>query len=143
MTPSRLSSLEIDVSHQTVTWLCADCGDLIADGDGYLCLPFAEMRRYRSERKAWKELHPNGTTDELGFLDWKAFWSKPEEAAWNTWHLRCDPEPEASFYFIGVERIRTPWDVIHWTAHLLGKRWIDQTNWVDLLHAISDRRVRD
>jgi hypothetical protein len=56
-------------------------------------------------------------------------------------HRGCDPNPDGEEYWIAVERIRTATDVIWWSAHLLGKNWIEHTNWGDVLRGIA-RRLR-
>ncbi|MGW4127241.1 hypothetical protein [Amycolatopsis japonica] len=36
-------------------------------------------------------------------------------------------------YRIGVERIRTWAAYLHWTAHLMGKDWITDTTWDEMV----------
>jgi hypothetical protein len=131
---------EVDPEGGTVTWRCQSCGEPIDAGEGFLCLPYAERRRYQGELGAWKERHPRGTDGPDGWIDLSALLAMPEHAKWGAWHLRCDPEPDESFYFIAVERIRSPWDVLHWTGHLLGKQWIDETDWITVLRTVSQFR---
>jgi hypothetical protein len=67
--------------------------------------------------------------------------ARPEPAHWHAWHLACDPEPDGGRYFIDVERIRTAWDVLDWTAHLTQKRWLADTDWFDVVRDIAHRRA--
>lgn len=59
---------------------------------------------------------------------------------WRAYHFTCDPQPESDDYSIPVERISTLRGVLGWTAHLMGKRWIAETDWADVLRELAGRR---
>ena len=48
---------------------------------------------------------------------------------WRAWHRTCDPQPDSSDYWFGVERCRDLKALLEWNAHLGGKRWIGCTDW--------------
>lgn len=119
-----------------VLFPCAGCGQLIDEGPGHLQVDNAEVAQHELEREEWERRHPD---DEFGgklltIADLKAF---PALARWQAWHWDCDPDHDSSAYAIHVERIRTPRDVIAWTAHLMEKDWLTATDWSELLHNIG------
>jgi hypothetical protein len=57
--------------------------------------------------------------------------SRAERAAWHVTHDECGRAQVG--YRIEVERIRTWAAYLHWTGHLMGKDWIADTNWSDLI----------
>ncbi|EUA15423.1 hypothetical protein I546_1145 [Mycobacterium kansasii 732] len=60
----------------------------------------------------------------------------PDVVRWLTYHTRCDPQRnEANVYRIDVERCRTVWALLDWTAHLISKRWFIHTNWNEFLRS--------
>jgi hypothetical protein len=64
----------------------------------------------------------------------------PSVARWNTGHWRC-LDDLADCYDIGVEDLRTHEGVVSWVAHLLGKNWIQHTDFGQWLraHTLSDK----
>jgi hypothetical protein len=57
------------------------------------------------------------------------------EANWRT----SDPDPESGRYVIDVDHLRSPWDLVRWTCHLMEKNWLGATNWLQVLRYASDR----
>jgi len=39
--------------------------------------------------------------------------------------------------WIAIERVRTPAQLLHWTAHLMGKQWIGCTDWPHVLRTAA------
>lgn len=93
---------------QQLTWTCTVCGNPIADGTGSIFIPYEEIR---------------------GALRADC------EPRWITAHFDCD---DRDGYSIDVERIRTHEQALAWTAHLMGKRWVADTNWLDV---VGDKAV--
>lgn len=148
------------VTGDRLTWLCELCGDPIDGVSGYVELPEAERRRFRREVKAWEARYPDGQYmragdegegDQLGLhvFNMEAIFDRPPEAHWWAIHRCCDPDPQGSGYHFTVDRISTPWDFIQWTHHLYGKRWVDDTDWWELMDwikpgvPIDTRKTRD
>lgn len=114
-----------------VQWKCAACGFPIADGDGWVHVRMSEVMDQQEAVRAWKDKYkpPGKTGVSVGEL-----LAHPDVVPWNALHEVCDPtggEP----YAICVEDLRTPWDLIHWTVQLLEKKWLESTNWREVLRA--------
>lgn len=121
-------------------WKCEVCGRTIADGAGYVTASYEDFQKYEDERAEWREKHfnPIAPGSDTGFFKGNALIDYPLRVHWKVLHRDCDPDLDECYgYAIYVERIRTPAQVIGWTAHLLGKRWLDNTDWQDLLHHIA------
>lgn len=89
-----------------VVVICCKCRKAIADDEGYLEVSHVAVRQFETGRRS-------------------------ERAAWEAWHRSCDPDPQGSQYWIGVERIRSLDDVDRWNNHLSEKGWVlDCTNWI-------------
>lgn len=125
----------------TLVWPCDICSAPIDDNDGYLTMSYAELHNYRAAVKAHDDrmaaAHPEWENGwriySLGELyDW------PPRVAWQAFHGACDPDPESSDYWIGVERLRTPRALIGWCAHLGEKKWLVDTNWRQILHRFAE-----
>ena len=54
---------------------------------------------------------------------------------WETYHFDCDPDIDDNLYGVDVARCRTQGHLLSWTAHLMGKRWIRDTNWDAFIRA--------
>jgi hypothetical protein len=50
-----------------------------------------------------------------------------DDTVWHMQHGTCDPGGIG--YAIAIERVRTHAQLLAWTAHLMGKRWLERTNW--------------
>jgi hypothetical protein len=115
-------------------WWCDVCTWPIADGRGYLCINFDELREHEQAVREWEAEHAGVFAMPL-----EEFLTYPSQVRWNVLHRRCDLKPNADAYHFGVERIRTAADVIRWASHLLEKGWITSTNWNDVLRACADQ----
>lgn len=114
-------------------WLCEICRAEIIDGSGYVAVNMRDLFRYRDYQKAFKERGADALP--AGFMDAADLLAEyPVRPRWHIIHLACDSDPEADAYAIHVERIRTPSHLLHWSAHLLEKSWIQSTDWDDILH---------
>lgn len=131
-----------------LVWLCHECDQPIANGMGYLESRWNDVAAARDGRRdsrararaRARENIPHFTEDELDGLELyngADLFAIPDRAPWLAWHVDCDPEPDAGSYWIGVERIRTWPQVLSWTAHLMEKDWLEDTDWSDLLHSIA------
>jgi hypothetical protein len=126
-----------DDSHAAIVWRCDLCGDPIADGCGYLTLSYAQLHEHERAVKAWDERIAAKYPGPLRCYPMSELADFPGPVVWGVLHRGCDPEPERSDYWIAVERIRTAGEVISWSAHLLGKRWVQSTTWADVLRGVS------
>lgn len=100
-----------------IAWRCNECGNLIADGDGYVEV---NDRKARVVRLKWKSLDGGGV---IGGLD------LPELVEWQSTHAVCDPNPGNGNYHFSAERIKTVKQALRWTLHLYEKDWAHYTDW--------------
>ena len=114
--------------------ICGECRRVVADGDGYLCVRFGDIRRYWSEKAEWEEAHP-GSMHRLAEI-----LTMPDEITWRVYHVRCDPLDGLDSYQIDVERIRTWRQLARWTSDLMAKNWLAHSDWDHLLRGIADDR---
>lgn len=66
----------------------------------------------------------------------------PQSVRWKAWHRSCDPEPQADHYWIAADRISRWEHVVDWTAHLMSKRWFEETDWDQLLWGLANNNGR-
>lgn len=117
-----------------VVWTCDVCLRPINKGDGYVEMPRSERNRFTRETKDWQAAHPKPTDGSLHVLTGGDILGMPQPAKWNVLHKACDPEPEASSYFIDVERINDIEKMLEWCAHFHHKKWITDTDWDAILY---------
>jgi hypothetical protein len=127
----RMNGRPVDLA---LTWLCDACGEPIADDEGYITVNYAEIHAYDRWNEEFDEKQRAKAKGGLVMYRLSELNGMPEPARWRKLHQRCDPDPESTDYWIGIERIRTRPEVLRWTAHLLGKNWIQSTTWRDILH---------
>ena len=103
-----------------IDWSCHRCQLPIRDHDGYLYVDTISDTPPPPPRRGYVP-----TLGEL--LD------TPTPEPWRAAHAQCMPE-ETVTYTIAVERLRTPWQLLAWTAHIMAKPWAaDGTDWLHLI----------
>lgn len=119
-----------------LAWICQACGFPIADGAGYLHVDLAKIGQYEAAEAAFKDEHRQDGLLAYSASEW--FDAMPPTPRWRIHHRACDPYLDAADYWIGVETVRTHAGLLDWTAHLLGKSWLQSTTWDDLIrHAAA------
>lgn len=119
-------------------FLCDACGRPVEDGHGSLYVLFSELHKRRNAMSAWKAASEPGTPRPAVSL--VEALQLPSPAPWHIHHDRCRPRHEGDGYHIDVERIRSWRDLVRWTAHLMEKNWLGDTNWQVLLGNAADGR---
>lgn len=114
--------------------ICERCREAIGDGAGFLCVRYEDINRYRREMAEWEQAHPGDAHTIAEVI------AMPDEIAWRVYHDRCDPWPGKDAYQIDVERIRTWQQLARWTADLMVKNWLADSDWDDLLRELADDR---
>ncbi|WP_030886411.1 hypothetical protein [Streptomyces sp. NRRL F-5053] len=124
------------MSHDLLAY-CDTCKAPVADGDGALWADMADVDRTATNTQAWEMLE---TKQEAGALSFSAgsLMSYPEPARWQVHHSACNPSPDARAYAVEVHRCRSWADLVWWTAHLMGKTWLQHTDWEDLLQETAE-----
>jgi hypothetical protein len=112
-------------------WRCQACQQPIADGAGTLSIDYGDIGRVQE----WQRAHYN---PELGgHVYTGADLLDGPEAHWKVLHHACDPNPDgAGQYHFDVSTIRTLEQTLNWTAHLLDKDWLPDTDWAELIYAL-------
>lgn len=116
-----------------IQWTCRECGFPVADGRGYVHIDHqavSAVAQLRDEREARSDDSRPQTLGEF-LADWIP------DATWDVHHDECDPEHGVGSYIIEVERARSHAQLLHWTAHLMGKNWLSATNWDVIIREAS------
>lgn len=93
-------------------WTCTACNFPIADGAGTVAAPCSEI------------------ADPPMF-----------GITWQPRHTRCADDLH-DYYGVPVEELRDPAGVLTWTAHLLGKVWVANSNWDDVIRTTLKEGAR-
>lgn len=115
---------------------CDVCKEPVAPGKGHLWVDYAHINQRAGDLMAWDDAHPKPAaglrTHSLG-----AIMDLPDRVRWQAHHSACDPEPDAGAYTIDAERLTSWADLAHWTAHLMGHKWFDGTDWAKILEGVA------
>lgn len=117
-------------------YICDTCLRPVADGEGCLYLSFGDLADHRRAKREWE-----ASRDESGRLDILGLLGLPSFAAWRIHHDVCRPAG-VDGYDITVEEIRTWRGLVKWTAHLMEKNWLVETDWRVLLGNAANGRDR-
>lgn len=110
-------------------WKCAECGQTVRSDDGYLCVD-----QNAALREHWAAQARKASRDSWERIDLS---NLPDVIHWQVLHRACDPNVDRSDYWIAVERCATAWQLLDWTAHLMEKNWVHQTDWSALIRRIT------
>jgi hypothetical protein len=113
-------------------YMCDACGRSVGDADGWIGMFFADLRERRRLVQEWQLAHP-GSAHYIGEL-----LSYPGQVPWRIFHDRCNPRSEESAYDIDVREVRTWRGLLRWTAQLIDKRWLSETNWGSVVRQAAD-----
>ncbi|MGJ5898447.1 hypothetical protein ACSCBZ_41860 [Streptomyces niveiscabiei] len=118
--------------------ICDVCKQAVADGGGSLWVDMAEVERCSTHTRAWEILETRQEAPGIQSFDAASLMSYPEAARWQVHHTACDPSPDANTYAVEVHRCRSWADLVLWTAHLMGKAWLQYTDWENLLQEAAE-----
>ncbi|GAA1429321.1 hypothetical protein GCM10009601_44330 [Streptomyces thermospinosisporus] len=118
--------------------ICDACKQAIADGEGGLWVDMSEVEQASINERAWEQLEAEQHESGVRTFSGESIQSYPDPARWRVHHYSCDPSPSANSYAIEVHRCRSWADLVWWTAHLMGKSWLGQTDWDELLQQASE-----
>ena len=124
-----------------VTWACRQCGSQIEDNEGSVRIaPYLVLRRKAAVRK-WEYDHADPETGAISATAAQVVAAHPPRVHWEIVHYVCE-EAEAPYDF-DVSQLRTAWDLLRATAHLMeSKNWLDDTNWHGILYAKLNERSK-
>ena len=122
-----------------IAWLCDVCGQPVKAKTGYLTVDSGRaLRQYRDaeEREFYREVDAR-VDGRFALIDLAEMLTWPEPVQWQALHHDCDPDPERGDYWFGVERVDSLAKLLDWSAHLMGKSWLDETDWDHLLRTVA------
>jgi hypothetical protein len=117
---------------------CDACRKPISDGDGYLHVDHRQIAEYAAHQAATR--HAN----EVIGVSLAEFLAAPDPARWQAHHTACAPKTDSVDYDIPVAQVRTWPRLISTTARLMGKTWLQHTDWDAVLEGAASaggRRV--
>ena len=120
-----------------LTYYCEKCGVEIKDRAGGIAVSYTDIFGHQKAMAEFRDTHsvvgPDG--ERYGtVISGADFADIPAAAHWYTAHWACIPEVQNP-YDIGAEDIRTYPALLDWIAHLLGKNWIQDTDFGQWLRA--------
>lgn len=113
--------------------ICDTCLTVITEGEGHVWidqdLAHKAARRAKGDTIPW----PDSDGTENVTID--------GGVPWQTTHTNCAPHMPTWAYAIPVERINAWPAFLHWTAQLMGKGWVEATNWdMFILQSVEPQR---
>jgi len=118
-----------------LVWNCAVCRAPIANGQGYLHVSYRTIYEVEQAAAAWKQKYESADDLSSALIPLSAYDEFPSRAGWFAHHRTCDPSPDGNDYWFDVARARTHAHLLDWTAHLMGKVWLEHTNWQQLIQS--------
>jgi hypothetical protein len=110
---------------------CDACHKRVAGTIGWLHVDLSEVGRVERAMESWRKQNPGPAISGGALLD------LPELARWQVHHSVCDPNPDGDDYWFHVGRCDTWPKIVGRTAHLMGKRWFEYTDWQTLLEQLA------
>lgn len=109
-----------------IQWTCDVCTYPIEDSRGAVWLSWEDLNRSLPDRR---QPRVRTAIDVM---------SAPDGPRWRITHDSCvHPTDLEGGYWIAVEELRTDRDLLSWTAHLMEKNWLYETNWDQVLRVVA------
>ena len=103
-----------------------------ASGNASMWVSYAQINEYRDWDREFHEAHPDGAS--IGDI-----LAGPAPAAWRITHNGCDGEDSGAYWLPVPQSFR---GLLEWIAHLLGKSWIDCTDFGSFVRECSEKSGR-
>lgn len=120
-------------SHQVndnLLWICEKCGQRLVADDGVLYMEYGDLHRRDEALEAWTKANPESERGGAAYM------SFPSAVHWHVRHNACGGDSEATnAYVIESGRIDTWRKVAAWSAHLMEKSWLADTDWSARIHS--------
>ncbi len=100
---------------------CEVCGKSVAEKEGILSISFRDVREVQEGEREWRKVHPGP------ILTPKDLMSLPSSVRWVWHHASCSID--GASYEIEGESLDTHEKALHWTIHLMEKKWFHFTDW--------------
>lgn len=139
------------MTHQRVLTLpCDVCGKSVVGASGYVTVSYQEISRVEERIREWDTRRRERRERELqerpacadaaalieSVMTGTELLDYPDAARWHIYHRDCDPDPDEQGYWWSVERCCTYRDLILRTAHVMGKSWLEHTDWDRFLYRV-------
>jgi hypothetical protein len=111
--------------------ICEACNKPMGDGDatyGNLWIRKADWIDYTQAYADWKAKYVTELDGGGQSVTGAGLIAHPETVAWRALHSTCD-NGEDDLYSIPSSKLSTWADLVEWTAHLMEKTWLADTNW--------------
>ncbi|KQV20546.1 MULTISPECIES: hypothetical protein [unclassified Kitasatospora] len=119
--------------------ICNACKKPIDDQTGTLWVSNPDLNNYQDAQAAWETRNtmtlPGGA--EIVVVNAADLIDHPRRAQWRAHHDACHGETVTTVYEIQAHRLKTWADLVSWTAHLMEKDWLGDTDWAPLLDAAT------
>lgn len=126
---SMASSSPKAESLSQIKYVCVSCKSTVHPGTGYLQVDQGLIR------KCIDELQELRNVQQLdGFISGQKLLEFGKPAPWAAWHRDCDPWPGSDDYWLDVGQVDTWQKLLATTAHLMGKSWLQYSDWDKFLY---------
>lgn len=111
---------------------------------GYVEVNLSKVADAEAERREWQreqDRKHEASGRRLVTRSAADLMTYPSEVRWHVWHAACDPDPDeeqGQYYQFTLDRVQDAAGLLHWTAHLMGKNWLDCTDWDALIGKAAD-----
>lgn len=113
-----------------VCLVCGACAEQIEGDSGWLVVDLDDVIERERVWRAFSAANPGAhSVSQLLAL--------PCRIEWKAWHRHCDPDIGSNAYYIDSGSLTTWRQVANWTAHLMEKSWLPNTNWDDVLRGLA------
>jgi hypothetical protein len=118
-----------------IAWLCEVCNNPIGGKAGYLTVDRERaMRQSSDEQERQQRWRDEGRLA----IPLSEFLDAPGPVRWQVLHLDCDLDLERDGdYWFHIERADTSAKMLDWSAHLMGKTWLEETDWDSVLRRVA------
>jgi hypothetical protein len=120
--------------------LCMRCKKSVGvtPDDGVVHVRYVDMQDYRDAMQIWKE-KAGQEIPGLGVMySGPELTEMPTPAGWRVHCTECSPDDCAGCYWFDAIRAGTPARLLRWTAHLMEKSWLTDTNWGEFIRAYGE-----
>jgi hypothetical protein len=115
-----------------IEWVCQVCSKSVGDESGYVFIN--EEEALEAEREDSGDVDDDRPSAQTIY----ELVASTNTVSWKIVHSACDTEDdEVLCYRIDVERVRTPQQLLAWTAQLMDKSWLPWTNWSQTIKKVA------
>jgi hypothetical protein len=111
-----------------IALLCDECGEPVTGTRGQVWISGAALAAHERAGAEWDKRHPDNSGLPAA-VSLTELLKRPDAVKWQIHHDWCNPNLNDAQYGIEAYRIDTERRLLDWTAHLMGKAWLEHTNW--------------